>query len=693
LYLLLAVGGLLFAACAGAERHERAMWYVSTTGDDANSCTAPDLACRTIVEAYNRADADDQINIAAGTYNEVGRHDDVPAFPNLDIDLRIVGAGAESTVIDLGNLYAGFYLVEGGRLRLENLTIQNARGNSPGGCVIVFGGILEAENVHLTRCLYAGINIDTDSQADLVNVTITDAITRDPYGVGNGVINRGTLAVQGGEISRNTRVGIFSSGQLEMNGTLIEGNALEGLDISGEANLTSITVQANGGNLGHFDGMIIKGDAEVSLTDSLVTANIARGVHIYGEAPFTTPADGVPDSGPRVLIQNTLISDHELDGLYVVAGTVTLDQVTIRGNGAGGGKAIENSEALIEISNSLITQNLNGGIRNYADGEINLFESTVSDNRGNYPPVYNEGSMNIQNSLVAGNSLIGRGVIDNYGGDLLMANTTVSQNEATAITLFQGNTTLSFVTIADNAGGGIIASNSGEIHILLNNVLVARNVMGDCNFRNPDAPTPILTGINIATHSYCNFPITVTEEEILVDNLADNGGPTLTQALLPGSPALDAATGACIEVDQRLSPRPIGPACDVGAYEAGAVVTSIEVTPTPATGTLIVTEDFPCYSGPGPQYNTLSTLLGGTQMNIVGYSFAGGWFIAAHPTLQGNNCWIDEDFVETMVPIGELRLIAVPPKPTATPSPMPEPRIEEDPTACPTLINKPGYCK
>jgi hypothetical protein len=80
-------------------------------------------------------------------------------------------------------------------------------------------------------------------------------------------------------------------------------------------------------------------------------------------------------------------------------------------------------------------------------------------------------------------------------------------------------------------------------------------------------------------------------------------------------------------------------------------------------------------------------------MNIVGYSFAGGWFIAAHPTLQGNNCWIDEDFVETMVPIGELRLIAVPPKPTATPSPMPEPRIEEDPTACPTLINKPGYCK
>jgi hypothetical protein len=52
--------------------------------------------------------------------------------------------------------------------------------------------------------------------------------------------------------------------------------------------------------------------------------------------------------------------------------------------------------------------------------------------------------------------------------------------------------------------------------------------------------------------------------------LAANGGPTLTQALLPGSPAIDAvpATGAgCPATDQRGVSRPQGPACDIGAFE------------------------------------------------------------------------------------------------------------------------------
>ena len=49
--------------------------------------------------------------------------------------------------------------------------------------------------------------------------------------------------------------------------------------------------------------------------------------------------------------------------------------------------------------------------------------------------------------------------------------------------------------------------------------------------------------------------------------LADNGGDTLTHALLPGSPAIDAG-GDCDEpFDQRGVPRPQGPACDIGGYE------------------------------------------------------------------------------------------------------------------------------
>ncbi len=51
----------------------------------------------------------------------------------------------------------------------------------------------------------------------------------------------------------------------------------------------------------------------------------------------------------------------------------------------------------------------------------------------------------------------------------------------------------------------------------------------------------------------------------LLEDLADNGGATLTMALLAGSPALSAGAD-CPETDQRAEPR--SEACDLGAYEA-----------------------------------------------------------------------------------------------------------------------------
>ena len=59
--------------------------------------------------------------------------------------------------------------------------------------------------------------------------------------------------------------------------------------------------------------------------------------------------------------------------------------------------------------------------------------------------------------------------------------------------------------------------------------------------------------------------------------LQDNGGPTLTHALLPGSPAIDAGTviGAP-SLDQRGFPRPAGAGFDIGAYEYGSVYERIQ---------------------------------------------------------------------------------------------------------------------
>ena len=62
--------------------------------------------------------------------------------------------------------------------------------------------------------------------------------------------------------------------------------------------------------------------------------------------------------------------------------------------------------------------------------------------------------------------------------------------------------------------------------------------------------------------------------------LQDNGGPTWTHALLPGSQAIDGTltslgcvdeSGASLTIDQRGATRIAGVRCDAGAYEFGAL--------------------------------------------------------------------------------------------------------------------------
>jgi hypothetical protein len=63
---------------------------------------------------------------------------------------------------------------------------------------------------------------------------------------------------------------------------------------------------------------------------------------------------------------------------------------------------------------------------------------------------------------------------------------------------------------------------------------------------------------------------------LLVEPLTDNGGPTLTMAPLPGSPAVGAASAAAASAtDQRGFPRPAGSGPDIGAFELGSIMPTV----------------------------------------------------------------------------------------------------------------------
>jgi hypothetical protein len=79
-------------------------------------------------------------------------------------------------------------------------------------------------------------------------------------------------------------------------------------------------------------------------------------------------------------------------------------------------------------------------------------------------------------------------------------------------------------------------------------------------------------GYNLDSGTTCGLTKTtdLTNTNAMLGSLANNGGPTLTMALLPGSPAIDhggTAANGCPATDQRGVSRPQGPACDIGAYE------------------------------------------------------------------------------------------------------------------------------
>ncbi|MCW3013364.1 MAG: peptidase fungalysin, partial [Solirubrobacterales bacterium] len=106
----------------------------------------------------------------------------------------------------------------------------------------------------------------------------------------------------------------------------------------------------------------------------------------------------------------------------------------------------------------------------------------------------------------------------------------------------------------------------------LKNSITASNGASGCD----PAAKPTDSGGNITFQSGADCPGTAADPGL--GPLADNGGATRTMApALPG-PAIDTGVASgCPATDQRTVARPIG-ACDAGAYEAGATVTTGDAT-------------------------------------------------------------------------------------------------------------------
>jgi parallel beta-helix repeat protein len=377
------------------------------------------------------------------------------------------------------------------------------------------------------------------------------------------------LTVADGDESFGAGIRVLDDASLTLSESVIENNLGSfggGIMVQNNASLTASDITVRGNEASFGAGIIVQNFASLTLSDSVIENN---------DSAF----------GGGIFIQNAAVADV----------TIT----TFQDNDAafGGGIMVQN-DAFLEASDVLIQDNeagFGGGIMVQNDATMTLNDATITNN--NAVTVNDSGGFGggilVQNNavLVLNRSTIANNTADENGGgifnqsfeEITLANSTLSGNtaleEGGGIRNECGIITAINVTITDNSadqGGGIY--NGCDLKLvgtvtLANTIVADQEAGGDCEQENPISSG----GHNLDSDGSCGL----TEESDIPEGnaslgpLADNGGPTLTHALLSDSDAIGAGDDdVCAEepvdgVDQRGVPRPQGDACDIGAYEAG----------------------------------------------------------------------------------------------------------------------------
>ena len=342
-------------------------------------------------------------------------------------------------------------------------------------------------------------------------------------------------------------------------------------------------------------------------------ATVDKNVAISG---FTLTGGNTSGGGAIFNFENLTLTSCAISGntalfgggaVYSGAGTsLTINSTTFTGNHAGLGGGISAAGTILNINKSRFSGNTTttygGGI--YAlSSTVSITDTGISDNSANYGGGFfgRFGGVTITGSTISGNqSGVSGGGIFSASATLTVINSTISGNSANSygggLYSVHTNVNIRHSTItgnradADNSaigrGGGTYATGSGSK--ALDHVIVAGNLRGTAT-RNDVAGAAI--GIRFSL-------IGDNTGSILVDNggnligtfaspinpslgpLTDNGGPTLTHALVAGSPAIGAGDSTAVGgvggvplYDQRGAPfaRVAAGRIDIGATDRQAI--------------------------------------------------------------------------------------------------------------------------
>lgn len=284
-------------------------------------------------------------------------------------------------------------------------------------------------------------------------------------------------------------------------------------------------------------------------------------------------------------------------GILLADDDLTLTNVKMTGNASnqnGGAIAVSGGFGThLTVKSSVISNNTANATTSTSGGAIfaalssliDIQDSTVSDNiAGNGGAIRFDSGAELQavNSTFSGNIAINADPVGNRGGGMMFlltgsatfTNCTISGNKATVrsggaillssqpASLILYNTTVAYNEAVD-LGGGIRVSDPGQLFNMYSSIVAKNSKSG---VTPDDISAPNIFGIN-GTNNLVGVGDGITFDAVnivgtsfvpidpMLGALANNGGPTMTHALMKGSPAIDNGvnilTNSVVPNDQR----------------------------------------------------------------------------------------------------------------------------------------------
>ena len=406
----------------------------------------------------------------------------------------------------------------------------------PGDCSeTAFANALATAKAIVFDCGALPITITLSSSRSITSDVTIDGgnkVTLSTSGVGNHFdVQAGThltltqiTLVNGVNSDCGGSIHVPADGRLTLNATRLldnhSGNQGGALCNFGSADITDTFFK---GNTSDLHGGAIGNYGTLSLANSTFVSNTAS---INGGGVDTTVALTVTTS---TFVSNT--AGYRGGGVNNYLGRLTVSASSFISNTAGAyGGGLSNDAGASAVSSSTFWDNYSstgGAIE--SSGALTLTNSTLSANR------------------VAMN---GGGLEWVTGSVMTLLNDTIVSNTA------------------GQHGGNLFVGGAHNSSILLKNTLLAFGSPNNCD------STVATQGYNLESANSCGLSsgTDLRNANPLLGPLQDNGGPTWTHALEPGSPAIDKGTSnGCPATDQRGTPRPVG-GCDIGAYEYSAKI-------------------------------------------------------------------------------------------------------------------------